>query len=253
MKAGFSAALANWLGTLANDVEPWASFARYAPQLLEGVALTLNLIVLSSAIGLVLAIGIALARISRSPLLWLPAYGYIYFFRGTPVLVQLYLIYYGLAQFEALRDFGWLWESVLSKPYWCAIIAFSLNAAAYTAELMRGAIHNMPRGEIEAAQALGLPRSLLYQRIIFPRVFRMILPAYSNDFVLLIKSSALASTITLLDITGMTQKVIARTYMSMDFFVLAGVLYLLITAIFIALFRFTEYSLNHHRRATAKR
>ncbi|MBW7861221.1 MAG: ABC transporter permease [Rhodocyclaceae bacterium] len=241
--------MSGWLETLAGDAEPWASYARYLPRIVDGLWLTLELIVVSGLIGLALAVPIALARVARAPALWMPAYGYIFFFRGTPLLVQIFLVYYGLSQFEALRAAGWLWDEVLSQPYWCAIIAFSLNTAAYTAELLRGAMLAVPRGEIEAAQSLGLTRADQLRRVILPRAFGIILPAYGNEVILMLKGSALASTITLLDLMGATRSVIARTYMSMEFFLLAGVLYLLIAALFIGLFRILERILNAHRHA----
>lgn len=247
--SGAIVALSGWLETLAGDAEPWASYARYLPRILDGLWLTLELIVVSGLIGLALAVPIALARVARAPALWMPAYGYIFFFRGTPLLVQIFLVYYGLSQFEALRAAGWLWDEVLSQPYWCAIIAFSLNTAAYTAELLRGAMLAVPRGEIEAAQSLGLTRADQLRRVILPRAFGIILPAYGNEVILMLKGSALASTITLLDLMGATRSVIARTYMSMEFFLLAGVLYLLIAALFIGLFRILERILNAHRHA----
>lgn len=247
--SGAIVALSGWLETLAGDAEPWASYARYLPRIVDGLWLTLELIVVSGLIGLALAVPIALARVARAPALWMPAYGYIFFFRGTPLLVQIFLVYYGLSQFEALRAAGWLWDEVLSQPYWCAIIAFSLNTAAYTAELLRGAMLAVPRGEIEAAQSLGLTRADQLRRVILPRAFGIILPAYGNEVILMLKGSALASTITLLDLMGATRSVIARTYMSMEFFLLAGVLYLLIAALFIGLFRILERILNAHRHA----
>lgn len=242
-------ALSEWLLALAGDAEPWASYARYLPRILAGVWLTLELVVLSGVIGLLLAVPLALLRIARAPWLWMPAYGYIFFFRGTPLLVQIFLVYYGLSQFESLRDAGWLWNEVLSKPYWCAIIAFSLNTAAYIAEILRGAIQAVPKGEVEAAQSLGLSRATQYRKVILPRAFRIMLPAYGNEVILMLKGSALASTITLLDLMGATRSVIARTYMNMEFFLLAGVLYLLIATMFIGLFRLLERALNAHKLA----
>lgn len=244
--------LSQWLETLAGDAEPWASYARYLPRILDGVWLTLELVVLSGLIGMLLAVPLALMRVAKSPLWWMPAYGYIFFFRGTPLLVQIFLVYYGLSQFDLIRNAGWLWDQVLSKPYWCAIIAFSLNTAAYTAELLRGAMQAVPRGEVEAAQALGMSRAAQYRDIILPRAFRIILPAYGNEVILMLKGSALASTITLLDLMGATRNVIARTYMNMEFFLLAGLMYLIIAALFIGLFRLAEHWLNAHRRPTVR-
>lgn len=139
---------------------------------------------------------------------------------------------------------------MLSQAYWCAIITFSLHTAAYIAELFRGAIQSVPRGEVEAAMALGLSRRKQYQKVILPRAFGMILPAYGNEVILMLKGSALASTITLLDLMGATRNVIARTYMNLEFFLFAGILYLLIAAIFIGFFRLLENWFNAHQRAT---
>ncbi|WP_114416285.1 ABC transporter permease [Marinospirillum perlucidum] len=243
-------ALSDWLQALAAGNEPWNSYARYLPQLLEGAWLTLKLVVLSGIVGILLALPLALMRTSKNPWLWSFPYAYIFFFRGTPLLVQIYLVYYGLSQFESLRSLGWLWDEVLSQPYWCAIITFSLHTAAYIAELFRGAIQSVPRGEIEAAMAVGLSRRQQYQKIILPRAFGMILPAYGNEVILMLKGSALASTITLLDLMGATRNVISRTYMNLEFFLMAGVIYLLIAALFIGCFRLLENYFNAHQKAT---
>ncbi len=241
--------VSDWLQALAAGHEPWESYARYFPQLMQGVWLTLQLVVLSGIAGFILAIPLALMRVSDRAWLWVPAYSYIFFFRGTPLLVQIFLVYYGLSQFEWLRQSGWLWNEVLSHAYWCAIITFSLHTAAYIAELFRGALQSIPKGEVEAARALGLSHRQQYSRILLPRAFGMILPAYGNEVILMLKGSALASTITLLDLMGATRNVIARTYMTLEFFLLAGVLYLLIAAVFIGLFRVLEKAYNAHQHA----
>ena len=124
------------------------------PRLLEGAVVTLQLVSLSLVLGIVLAVPLALCRVSRRRLLWMPVYGYIFYFRGTPLLVQIFLIYYGLGQFEAVRE-SFLWP-VLREAYWCAIIAFTMNTAAYTAEILRGGILAVPAGEVEAARATGM-------------------------------------------------------------------------------------------------
>lgn len=242
--------LSTWLQSLTAGSEPWNSYARYLPQLMSGVGLTLQLVILSGIAGILLALPLALMRISRNPWIWVFPYCYIFFFRGTPLLVQIFLVYYGLSQFDALRELGWLWDTVLSEAYWCAIITFSLHTAAYIAELFRGAIQSVPRGEVEAAKALGLSRRKQYQKVVLPRAFGMILPAYGNEVILMLKGSALASTITLLDLMGATRNVIARTYMNLEFFLLAGLLYLLIAAVFIGFFRLLENLFNAHQRAT---
>jgi polar amino acid transport system permease protein len=196
------------------------------PDLLGGLVVTLELTVLSLIFGMVLALPLAALRTAQSPVLWVPAYGYIIFFRGTPLLVQIFLIYYGTGQFDWIRGTP-LWP-LLREAYWCAILAFSLNTAAYTAEILRGAIQAVPRGEIEAALALGMSRWLVFRLISLPRAFRLALPAYGNEIILVIKSSSLASTITLLDITGVARTLVAHTYAPYEVFLVAGALYLVL-------------------------
>ncbi len=213
----------------------WANL----PKLLDGALVTVQLVVVSGLLGLALALPMGLARSSHR--LWLKAlpYGYIFFFRGTPLLVQLFLVYYGLAQFEAVRQSELLWP-ILRDPYWCAVITMTLHTTAYIAEILRGAIAAVPAGEVEAARALGMGRVLTYRRIILPRAARIALPAYGNEVIFMLKGSALASTITVLDLTGMARTVIARTYLPVDIFVAAGVIYLLITWVLVRSLRFLE-------------
>jgi polar amino acid transport system permease protein len=223
----------------------WGVIWQYIPRLLDGAWLTLELVLVSGLIGIALAIPLALMRASNST--WVKAFpfAYIYFFRGTPLLVQIFLVYYGASQFEAVRE-SFLWP-VLKQPYWCAIIAFSLNTAAYSAELFRSAIQAIPSGEIEAAEAMGMSKPVQIRRIIMPRAFGIALPAYGNEVILMLKGSALASTITLLDITGMARTIIARTYTPLEMFLAAGMVYLAISALIIALFRLMEYRFNHYQ------
>ncbi|MGB2131336.1 MAG: ABC transporter permease, partial [Marinobacterium sp.] len=204
-----------------------------------------ELVFFSGLLGLLLAVPLALMRASHNPWLRALPFGYIFFFRGTPLLVQIFLIYYGASQFEAIRESA-LWP-ILREPYWCAIIAFTLNTAAYSAELIRGAIHAIPKGELEAADAYGMSKALKIRRIVLPRAFGIVLPAYGNELILMLKSSSLASTITLLDITGAARTIIARTYTPLEIFLAAGVLYLVITAVMIGAFRLLEKRLNRHQ------
>lgn len=214
------------------------------PKLLEGALLTIELVVLALALGMVFALPTALMRVSANWLLRGPAYAYIFFFRGTPLLVQIFLIYYGLGQFDAVRE-SIFWP-ILREPFWCAIIAFALNTGAYTAEILRGAIEAVPRGQIEAARAFGMSPSVCYRRVILPQAWRIALPAYGNEVILMLKGSALASTITLLDLTGMARTIIARTYMPVEIFLAAGVIYLLLTFAFTNGYRLLERKLNRH-------
>jgi len=223
----------------------WSVIWDYFPRLLEGAWLTLELVGLSGLFGILMAVPLALMRASTQPLLKGLAYGYIFFFRGTPLLVQIFLIYYGASQFDAVKD-SFLWP-ILKEPYWCAIIAFTMNTSAYSAELIRGAIQAIPNGEIEVADALGMNRLTKIRRIILPRALGIVLPAYSNEFLLMLKSSALASTITLLDITGMARTIIARTYTPLEIFFAAGMMYLVMSAVLIGLFRLMELRVNRHK------
>ena len=212
--------------------------AENLPQLLAGAWLTVQLVALAMVTGTALAFALACMRTSRHGWLRAPASGYVFFFRGTPLLVQIFLVYYGLAQFAAVRD-SFLWP-MLREPYWCAVLAFALNTAAYTAEIIRGGMQSVPRGEREAARSLGLSRWQELRLIILPQAVRQALPAYGNEVILMLKGSALASTITLLDLTGVARTLIARTYLAVELFALTGLIYLLLTLIIVRGVRLLE-------------
>ncbi len=220
----------------------WELMFKWMPRLLEGAWLTLELVAIAVLAGLILAIPLGIARSAQQAWVRALPYGYIFFFRGTPLLVQLFLVYYGLAQFEAVRQSA-LWP-VLRDPYWCAVLTLTLHTAAYIAEILRGAIQAIPPGEIEAARALGMSRGQALLRIILPRATRIGLPAYSNEVILMLKASALASTITLLELTGMSRTIIARTYQPVEIFLMAGVFYLLSAYVLVRLFRLLEKRLR---------
>ena len=216
----------------------WELFIKWLPKLIQGATLTLELTALSVIAGLIVAIPLGIARSSK---LWyvrsLP-YGYIFFFRGTPLLIQLFLVYYGLAQFEVVRE-SVLWP-YLRDPFWCAVLTMTLHTAAYIAEILRGAIQAIPPGEIEAARALGMSRGKTLLHIVLPRAARIGLPAYSNEVILMLKASSLASTVTLLELTGMTRTIIARNYQTVDMFLIAGVIYLVMSFVLIQGFKLLE-------------
>ncbi len=215
------------------------------PRLLKGFGLTLELTALSLAIGLLLAILLAVLRVSRNRLLWMPVYGYILFFRGTPLIVQIFLIYYGAGQFRPfLADIG-LWQ-FFREAYFCGILTLSLNTAAYTAEIFRGAIQAVPREEIEAGRAFGMSGVLLYRRIILPKAFRLALPAYSNEVIFLFQSTSLVSIITLLDLTGMARVIVARTFAVYEVYITAGLMYLAVTYGILLIFKQSERYLFRH-------
>ena len=214
--------------------------------LCRGNPLTLQLTVLSVTSGAVLAKLLAGLRLSGNRVLDGLARSYIFVFRGTPLLVQLYIIYYGLSQFPELRrSFAW---PFLREPYWCASLALSLNTAAYSAEIIRGGVIAVPLGQIEAAKAYGMGRLTLLRRIIAPQALRLMLPAYSNELILVVKSTALASTITMMEVTGIAAKLISASYRPVEIFICAGAIYLLLNFSITRLLRFFEHRLSRDQR-----
>lgn len=216
----------------------WEVIYKYLPKLFDGAILTLELVGIAVIAGLILAIPLGIARSSKHLAVRALPYSYIFFFRGTPLLVQLFLVYYGLSQFDAVKQSA-LWP-YLRDPYWCAVLTMTLHTAAYIAEILRGAIQNVPPGEIEAARALGMSRAQAMLYIILPRAARIGLPAYSNEVILMLKASALASTVTLLELTGMARTIIARTYLPVEIFFAAGMFYLVIAFVLVRAFRLLE-------------
>ena len=199
------------------------------PKLLLGLNLTIQLVAISLFLGLCLAIGLALLRLSNNTFLSFFAKTYVFYFRGTPLLVQIFLIYYGIAQFEIIREtFVWF---VFKEAYWCGIIALTLNTCAYSSEIIRGGIQSVPFGQIESAKSVGMSRFLLYRRIILPIAFRQALPAYGNEIILMVKATSLVSTITLMEVTGIARLIIAKTFSPVEVFIVAGLIYLTINFI----------------------
>jgi len=207
------------------------------PQLLKATVLTLHLTCLSLAVGAVLALPLALGRLSK--MRWASgfSFAYVYYFRGTPLLVQIFLIYYGLPQIGLTLD-----------AYTSALLSLSLNTAAYTAEIIRGGIQAVPAGEIESAYAMGMSRPQVLVRIIIPQMVGFALPAYGNEIILQLKATSLASTITLLDLTGMARKLAADTYAPLEIFSAAGVIYLAMVFSTSKLVTWTERRWTVYRR-----
>ena len=194
--------------------------------LLSGVPLLLQLSFFSIAAGALFAVLLALMRLSGNPVLDYAARSYVFVFRGTPLLVQIFLIYYGLGQFPEIRQ-SFLWP-FLREPYWCALLALTLNTAAYSSEIIRGGILSVPFGQIEAARACGMSRGLIFRRIIVPQGLIVALPAYGNEIILMTRSTALASTITLMEVTGIASKIISETFRAVEVFICAGAIYLIL-------------------------
>jgi arginine/ornithine transport system permease protein len=208
------------------------------PLYFSGVLVTLKLLAISLAVGLLVAVPLALMRVSKQPMVNFPAWLYTYVIRGTPMLVQLFLIYYGLAQFEAVRA-SWLWP-YLSNATFCACLAFAINTSAYTAEILAGSLKATPHGEIEAAKAIGMSRAKLYRRILLPSALRRALPQYSNEVIMMLHTTSLASIVTLVDITGAARTVNSQYYLPFEAFITAGLFYLCLTFILVRLFKLAE-------------
>ena len=197
------------------------------PKLLSAAVITLKLLSLSLFFGLIIGLLFAILRLSKNPFINKFAYGYSYVFRGTPLLVQIFIIYFGLGQIEYFRS-TFLWV-VFKEPYWCAIIAFALNTGAYTSEILRSAFQTIKPGIIEAGKSLGIPSKIILYKIQIPVAIRQSLPAYGNEIILMMKGTSLASTVTLMDITGVAKHIVSTTYKPLEIFLMAGGIYLFMT------------------------
>lgn len=219
------------------------------PRLLGAMPLTLLLVFAALFFGAGVAFATALLRLSGNRVAETLTSAYVFVFRGTPLLVQIFLIYYGLGQFETVRD-SFLWP-MLREPMWCAILALTLNTGAYTSEILRGAILSVPLGQVEAARACGMSRVLTFRRIVLPVAIRQMLPAYGNEMILMVKASSLASTITMLEITGLARKIISQSFAVFEIFILAGAIYLLLNFLAARFIKYTEWRLTPYLRARA--
>ncbi len=200
---------------------------RSLPRLLNGALITLQITALGVLLGFFLAVPLSLMRVSKNRLLSLPAYGFIFYFRGTPLLVQIFLIYYGSGQFQEFLSQIGLWK-FFREAYFCSVLSLTLNTAAYSAEIFRGGIEAVPYGEIEAAKACGMSGTLLQRRIILPKALRIAWPAYTNEVIFLLQASSLVSIITVMDITGVARVIAARSFAFYELFLTAAILYLIL-------------------------
>jgi len=214
------------------------------PKLLSAAVVTLKLLSLSLFFGIFIGLLFAILRLNKNQIINKFAYGYSYVFRGTPLLVQIFIIYYGLGQIEYFRS-TFLWV-IFKEPYWCAIIAFALNTGAYTSEILRSAFQTIKPGIIEAGKSLGISSKIIFYKIQIPVAIRQSLPAYGNEIILMMKGTSLASTVTLMDITGVAKHIVSTTYKPLEIFILAGCIYLFMTFLIHNLIKFLEkkYSFN---------
>ena len=222
----------------------WALLLSFYPSLSEGVAITFGLLFGGLALGLVLGAFICWVRMRRIAVLAPFMDVYVLFFRGTPLLVQLFAIYFGLGQFAFIRESAaWV---LLREPWFCAVLALGLNSAAFTSEIIRGGILGVERGQLEAAQAYGFSPLLTARLILLPQALRVALPAYGNEMILMLKGTALASTISIMELTGIARRLTSQTFAPFEAFIAAGSIYLLIsitlTSIFAAIERRQRWS-----------
>ena len=208
------------------------------PKLLGATVVTLKLLTVSLFFGLFIGLLFAILRLNKNIFINKFAYGYSYVFRGTPLLVQIFIIYFGLGQIEYLRS-TFLW-SILKEPYWCAIIAFTLNTGAYTSEILRSAFQTIKPGIIEAGKSLGISNKIIFYKIQIPIAIRQSLPAYGNEIILMMKGTSLASTVTLMDLTGVAKYIISTTFKPIEVFIVAGGIYLFMTFVIHNIIKYLE-------------
>ena len=208
------------------------------PKLLNAAVVTLKLLSVSLIVGLFIGLLFAILRLNKNIFINKFAYGYSYVFRGTPLLVQIFIIYFGLGQIESLRS-SFLWV-ILKEPYWCAIIAFALNTGAYTSEILRSAFQTIKPGIIEAGKSLGISNKIIFYKVQIPIAIRQSLPAYGNEIILMLKGTSLASTVTLMDLTGVAKYIISTTFKPIEVFIVAGGIYLFMTFIIHNVIKFLE-------------
>jgi arginine/ornithine transport system permease protein len=222
----------------------WSIVAETFPAFLEGLQITLVLLVISTASGLILSVPLAVARASRHRALWMPVWLFTYVIRGTPLLVQLFIIYFGVPQFDLIRDSAlWPW---FRSPWFCAWLAFTLNTTAYTTEIFAGAIKATPAGEIEAARAMGLSRGQVFRDVFWPGAWRRALPQYGNEVVQMMHATALASTVTIVEILRVARDVYTNYLVIPESFGMAAVFYLVLTVILTQGFRLLERHYLRH-------
>ncbi|WP_426238338.1 ABC transporter permease [Pararhizobium sp. DWP1-1-3] len=238
--------LAASVGIFMFAVDSWSpeKFAKYGPSFLSGLRVTLTLVAISVVLGGILSLPIAYGRMTKNKVLSWIAYGYVYFFRGTPLITQLFLVYYGLGSFRPYLEAAGLW-SLFKEAWFCALFTFTLNTAAYQAEILRGAIESVPRGQHEGAAALGLPKAVAFFKIILPQAMIVALRPYGNEIILMIKGSAIVAIVTVFDLMGETRRAFSRTY-DFQMYLWAAVLYLIMVEILRNLWAWIETRLTRH-------
>ena len=215
-------------------------------EVLSGLDNTLLLLIISLPIGFVLSLVFALGRVSKYQIISKPIAGYIFVVRGTPLLVQIYLIYFGLGSIEFIRE-SFLWI-LLKEPFWCGVLALTVNTVAYGSEIFRGGIQSVTKGQIESGLALGFNQITLLRKIIFPIALRKVLPSYGNELILMVKATSLVSLTTYMEMTGIARKIMAKTFAPVEAFIAAGILYLFLNFLMVQFVKYLEWKYNPHLR-----
>ena len=213
---------------------------------LSGLDNTILLLLISLPVGFVLALLFALGRVSKITLLSRTIASYIFVIRGTPLLVQIYLIYFGLGSVKLIRE-SFLWYA-LKEPFWCGIIALTINTVAYGAEIFRGGIQSIEKSQVESGLSLGFGKFLLLRKIILPIAIRKVLPSYGNELILMVKATSLVSLTTYMEMTGIARKIMAKTFAPVEAFIAAGILYLFLNFLMVQFVKYLEWKYNPHLR-----
>lgn len=211
-----------------------------------GLDNTLLLLIISLPIGFVLSLVFALGRVSSNKFISKPIASYIFVIRGTPLLVQIYLIYFGLGSIKFIRE-SFLWY-LLKEPFWCGVLALTINTVAYGSEIFRGGIQSVTKGQVESGKALGFNNFMLLRKLIIPIAIRKVLPSYGNELILMVKATSLVSLTTYMEMTGIARKIMAKTFAPVEAFVAAGILYLFLNFLMIQFIKYLEWKYNPHLR-----
>jgi polar amino acid transport system permease protein len=234
------------IALLSMMINGWdqAKFLRYGPRYLHGLWTTITLVSISVVFGAVLSLPLAYARMSKNRIVSSFAYGYVYFFRGTPLLAQLFLIYYGLGGFRPQLEAVGLWW-FFREAWYCGLFSFILNTAAYQAEILRGAIESVPRGQHEGAASLGISKAITFRKVVLPQALIVALRPYGNEIILLIKGSAVVAIITVYDLMGETRYAFSRTF-DYQTYLWAAIFYLAMVEALRHLWAYLEARLTRH-------
>ena len=215
-------------------------------EVLLGLDNTLLLLIISLPVGFILSLIFAIGRVSENKLISKTIASYIFIIRGTPLLVQIYLIYFGLGSIVYIRESFFCY--LLREPFWCGVLALTINTVAYGSEIFRGGIQSVTKGQIESGLSLGFNKLMLLRKVILPIALRKVLPSYGNELILMVKATSLVSLTTYMEMTGIARKIMAKTFAPVEAFVAAGILYLFLNFLMVQFVKYLEWKYNPHLR-----